>query len=83
VILFVKNNLEVDGRGLSPYPQAPAYDPTQRLRGKPITLNTKLYNNIIIYLSIFERLVHLLNFYVVERFYCVKDFNAKPSLTLK
>jgi hypothetical protein len=53
VILFVKNSLEVDGRGLSPYSQAPNHDPTQRLRGNPITPNLKLYNNIIIY-TIFD-----------------------------
>ena len=46
VILFVKNSLEVDGRGLSPYSQAPTHDPTQRLRGNPITLNLFLYCNI-------------------------------------
>jgi hypothetical protein len=42
-VIFVKNSLEVDGRGLSPYSQAPTHDPTQRLRGNPITLNLFLY----------------------------------------
>jgi hypothetical protein len=48
VILFVKNSLEVDGRGLSPYSQVPTHYPTQRSRGNPITLNLILYCNIII-----------------------------------
>jgi hypothetical protein len=50
VILFVKNSLEVDGRGLSPYSQVPTHYPTQRSRGNPITLNLFLYSNIIIYI---------------------------------
>ena len=44
--ICLKNSLEVDGRGLSPYSQAPNHDPTQRLRGNPITLNLYIYNNV-------------------------------------
>jgi hypothetical protein len=49
--IFNEKNLEIDGKGLSPYSQAPNHDPTQRLRGNPISLNPLLYNNIIIYIS--------------------------------
>ena len=44
--ICLKNSLEVDGRGLSPYSQVPTHDPTQRLRGNPITLNRFLYCKI-------------------------------------
>ena len=37
---FTKISLKVAGRSPSPYSQSPTYyDPTQRLRGNPITLN--------------------------------------------
>jgi hypothetical protein len=48
--ICLKNSLEVDGRGLSPYSQAPNHDPTQRLRGNPITLNLLLYCDTNIYI---------------------------------
>ncbi len=43
-------SLEVDGRVLSPYSQIPTCDPTQRLRGNPITLNLYIYNISGIYI---------------------------------
>jgi hypothetical protein len=47
---YLKISLEVDGRGPSPYSQIPTCDPTQRLRGNPITLNLYLYNGAGIYI---------------------------------
>ena len=45
---------------LSPYSQAPTYyDPTQRLRGNPISLNQYLYNNIIIYILFYLKVVDI------------------------
>ncbi len=50
IVLTIKISLEVVGRDLSPYSHVPTYDPTQRLRGNPITLNLYIYNNILIYI---------------------------------
>jgi hypothetical protein len=46
----MKMSLEVDGRVLSPYSQTPTFDPTQRLRGNPISLNLNIYNVSGIYI---------------------------------
>ena len=48
----MKMSLEVDGRVLSPYSQIPTCDPTQRLRGNPISLNLYIYNVSGIYIII-------------------------------
>ena len=83
MILFVKNSLEVDGRGLSPYSQAPNHDPTQRLRGNPITLNQLFCNNINIYYIRSETFIRFERFNRIECFNCITSFSVELPFNLK
>ena len=51
---------------------SPASDPTQRLRGNPITLNMYIYNNVGIYINRSKK--HFINliFYSQYYFYAIK-----------
>jgi hypothetical protein len=86
VILFLKISLEVDGRVLSPYSQVPTDDPTQRLRGNPITLNLKLYNDTIIYIIFYLKDLFVIqistrlkffkvNWFLLENHFLYNQFN--------
>lgn len=78
---------------LSPYSQAPTYyDPTQRLRGNPISLNIYLYNYIIIYILfylkdmlIFKILIQLkistLSYILINNNFLYNKFKIKYCLS--
>lgn len=53
----------------------PYLNPTQRLRGNPITLNQLLYNYIIIYLLLLEKSSPFEMFSRIECFDSFKNYN--------
>jgi hypothetical protein len=79
VIVFIKISLEVVGRDLSPYSHVPTYDPTQRLRGNPITLNLYIYNNILIYIvfdlkDLFELKISIVLKYLITQIISTQNY---------
>ncbi len=79
MIVFIKISLEVVGRDLSPYSHVPTYDPTQRLRGNPITLNLYIYNNILIYIvfdlkDLFELKISIVLKYLITQIISTQNY---------
>ena len=66
---------------MSPYSHVPTYDPTQRLKGNPITLNLYIYNNILIYIvfglkDLFELKISIVLKYLITWGFAKIDKNA-------